>query len=89
MTPERLGEQDPRLIDPDRYFVEKYGDIVVKYGEHELPLKSALQFEQLARTREDIESDSKERRANVYIGMMRDAGSLEEADDITYTEPDS
>lgn len=80
------GEQDPRLVNPDQYFLEKYGSVVVSYGEHELPLSAALQFENLARSAEDIEKDSKERRANVFIGMLRNAGALDWIDDVTYTE---
>lgn len=80
------GEQDPRLINPDQYFVEKYGSVVIRYGEHELPLSTALQFENLARSPEDINRDPKERRANIFIGMLRDANALDTSDDITYTE---
>lgn len=85
--PERAPEQDPRLENPDRYFAERYGAVVVRYGDHALPLSAALQFENLARSPEDIRNDPKERRANVFIGMLRDAGALDSADDVTYEEP--
>lgn len=80
------GEQDPRLTNPDQYFLEKYGNVVIRYGEHELPLSAALQFENLARSPEDIESDPKEKRANIFIGMLRHAGVLDATDDVIYTE---
>ena len=84
--PEQSGELDPRLVDPDGYFLERYGDKDVTYRNHKLTLGSALQFEHLARKPEDIENDPKERRANVFISMLRDAGALDPIDDITYSE---
>jgi hypothetical protein len=79
-------EPDPRLENPDQYFAERYGDVTVKYGDHTLPLRTALEFENLARTPEDIQSDPKERRANVFISMLREAEALDPEDDITYPE---
>lgn len=84
--PEQYIEQDPRLANPDLYFSGKYGDVVVRYGDRELSLNHALQFEHLARNPEDIKNDPKERRANVFISMLREAGALDPADDITYPE---
>lgn len=81
-----LGEVDPRLVDPDKYFVENYGDTVIEYGERRLPLRAAVKFENMARKPEDIAKDPKARRANVFTGMLREAGVLSPEDDITYTE---
>lgn len=86
-SPDQASQQDPRLANPDQYFVDRYGAVVVKYGEHELPLGAALQFENLARSPEDIRNDPRERRANVFIGMLRAVGALDPADDVTYEEP--
>lgn len=85
-NPEQLREPDIRLVDPDKYFLDKYGDVEVIYGGHELTLRASIQFEQLARKPEDIQNDSKTRRASVFINMLREAGALEPLDDITYTE---
>jgi hypothetical protein len=85
--PDQAPELDSRLANPDQYFAEKYGAVVVRYGKHELPLSAALQFEHLARSPEDIDNDPKERRANVFIGMLRDTGALDPADDVIYQEP--
>ena len=86
---ERGGGQDPRLEDPDQYFLEKYGDVIIKYGEHELALNTALQFENMARSPEEIQNDPKEKRANIFIGMLRDAGALDPVDDVTYPDQES
>lgn len=86
-SPEEARADDPILEDPDGYFLEHYGDVEVSYkGSSKKTLSKALEFEHLYRTPEEIASDPKTRRANVFIGMLRETGALREEDDRTYPE---
>ncbi len=80
------GELDPRLADPDQYFSDKYGSVEVQYGEHLFSLSSALEVEKLLRSQEVVDRDSREKRANTHIKLLREAGALEPEDDVVYPE---
>lgn len=83
---EQIPDQDPRLANPDQYFGDRYGDVVITYGKYVGPLGVALKFEHTMRSPEKIANDPKEQRANMMIGMLREAGALDPEDDITYEE---
>lgn len=82
MTQEHLGEQDPRLENPNEYFGEKYGDALVKYGGFpRMPLSVLIQEE--TKVRGDDVNKNPKKRAKVIIDMLKESEDLEPEDDIT------
>lgn len=92
---ERYQERDPRLDQPDDYFLREYPNVEVTHRGVKAPLKTLVQIEAITRGNGDpakgmeaIQADPSASRANRYVALLRESGVLKPHDDVTYPEPE-
>lgn len=75
---------DAPLIAPDEYFAAAYPDVQVTYGRMPVPLtiSALIEIEDNMRKNANTqrEHDPKERRVQLYVGMLAAAGALSDED---------